>query len=188
MELMTQLEPRLKRLRLSGILQTLEARNRQAIDGQWSHIEFLNRLLEDEVERREQKQLSLRLRRATVNTTKTLENFDFNFNPNLNRQQVLQVASGDFIRQRHNALICGPTGVGKTHLAQALAHEACRQGFGFSELLCGLAAKANNSQSKMSIVGNAKSDPFQNSNFAIHPLNKPARNAMFKEIDNFLLP
>ena len=129
MELMTQLEPRLKRLRLSGILQTLEARNRQAIDGQWSYIEFLNRLLEDEVERREQKQLALRLRRATVNTTKTLENFDFNFNPSLNRQQVLQVASGDFIRQRHNALICGPTGVGKTHLAQALAHEACRQGF-----------------------------------------------------------
>jgi DNA replication protein DnaC len=129
MELMMQLEPRLKRLRLSGILQTLEARNRQAIDGQWSYIEFLNRLLEDEVERRQQKQLSLRLRRATVNTTKTLENFDFNFNPSLNRQHVLQVASGDFIRQRHNALICGPTGVGKTHLAQALAHEACRQGF-----------------------------------------------------------
>ena len=129
MELMMQLEPQLKRLRLSGMLQTMEARNRQAIDGKWSYIEFLNRLLEDEVERREQKQLSLRLRRATVNTTKTLENFDFNFNPNLNRQQVLQVASCDFIRRHHNVLICGPTGVGKTHLAQALAHEACRQGF-----------------------------------------------------------
>jgi len=129
MELMHQLTPHLKQLRLSGILQTLEARNRQAVDGQWSYIEFLSRLLEDEVERRAQKQLALRLRRAAVNTTKTLEGFDFTFNPSLRRQQVMEVASCDYIRRRRNVLICGPTGVGKTHLAQALAHEACRQGF-----------------------------------------------------------
>jgi len=129
MELMTQLTPRLKRLRLSGILQTLEVRNQQAIEGQWSYIEFLDRLLEDEVARREQKQLALRLRRASVNTVKTLETFDFSFNPSLNRQQVLQIASCDFIRQHHNVLLCGPTGTGKTHLAQAIGHEACRQGY-----------------------------------------------------------
>lgn len=129
MELMHQLTPYLKQLRLSGILETLEVRNRQAIDGHWSYVEFLSRLLEDEVDRRGQKQLLLRLRRATVNTTKTLETFDFAFNPNLNRQQLLQLASCDYIRQKHNVLICGPTGVGKSHLAQALAHEACRLGF-----------------------------------------------------------
>lgn len=129
MELRHQLTPHLTKLRLSGILQTLEARNRQAIDGQWSYIEFLARLLEDEVERRAQKQLLLRLRRAAVNSTKTLESFDFSFNPAINRQQVLQLASCDFIRQQRNVLICGPTGTGKTHLAQALVHEAARQGF-----------------------------------------------------------
>ena len=126
---MHQLAPHLKQLRLSGILETLEARNRQALDSQWSYVEFLSRLLEDEVERRAQKQLALRLRRGAVNTSKTLEGFDFNFNPTLRRQQVMQVASCDYIRQHHNVLICGPTGVGKSHLAQALAHEACRQGF-----------------------------------------------------------
>jgi DNA replication protein DnaC len=129
MELKHQLQPQLKRLRLSGILETLEARNRQAIDGQWSYVEFLSRLLEDEVERRAQKQLVLRLRRSKVNTTKTLEGFDFSFNPNLNRQQVVQLAACDYIREKRNLLICGPTGVGKSHLAQALIHEACRQGF-----------------------------------------------------------
>jgi DNA replication protein DnaC len=129
MELMHQLAPHLRQLRLSGILETLEARNRQAIDDQWSYVDFLARLLEDEVERRAQRQLALRLRRAAVNTTKTLEGFDFNFNPTLRRQQVMQIASGDYIRQHHNVLLCGPTGVGKTHLAQALAHKACRQGF-----------------------------------------------------------
>jgi len=129
MELSHQIIPGLKRLRLSGILETLDVRNDQAIDGRWSYIEFLARLVEDEVERREQKQLGLRLRRAALDTTKTLEGFDFNFNPMINRQQVLDLAACTYIRQKRNVLICGPTGVGKTHLAQALAHEACRRGY-----------------------------------------------------------
>lgn len=129
MELNAHLTPKLKQLRLSGILATLEARHRQALDGQWSYVEFLERLLEDEVERRAQKQLALRLRRATLNTTKTLEGFDWSFNPTVSRQQILQLASGDYLRRKRNVLVCGPTGVGKSHLAQALAHEACRQGF-----------------------------------------------------------
>jgi DNA replication protein DnaC len=126
-ELKHQLTTQLRLLRLSGVLETLEARNRQAIDDKWSYLEFLSRLFEDEVERRAQKQLRLRLRRGALNTTKTLEGFDFTFNPNLNRQQVLELASCEFIRQKHNLLICGPTGVGKSHLAQALGQEAARQ-------------------------------------------------------------
>lgn len=128
MELKHQLTPQLKHLRLSGILETLDARNRQAIEGKWSYVEFLSRLLEDEVERRTQKQLTLRLRRAALNTTKTLETFDFAFNPTISRQHILALAACDYIREHRNVLICGPTGVGKSHLAQALAQEACRQG------------------------------------------------------------
>jgi len=124
-----QLIPFLKRLRLSGILETLEVRNQQAVEGRGTYVEFLARLLEDEVERRAQKQLALRIRRAAINTTKTLEGFDFNFNPSINRQQVLELTTGAYIRQKRNVLICGPTGVGKTHLAQALTHEACRRGY-----------------------------------------------------------
>lgn len=129
MELKHQLTPHLKHLRLSGILETLDDRHRQAVEGKWSYIEFLERLLQDEVERRGQKQLNLRLRRATLTTTKTLESFDFGFNPTINRQQILALAAGDYIRDKRNVILCGPTGVGKSHLAQALGHEACRRGY-----------------------------------------------------------
>jgi DNA replication protein DnaC len=129
MELNHQVGAQLKLLRLSGVLETLEGRQRQAIEGKWSYVDFLARLLEDEIERRAQKQLSLRVRRSSVNTTKTLEGFDFSFNPSVNRQQILALASGDYLRQKRNVLICGPSGVGKSHLAQALGHEACRQGY-----------------------------------------------------------
>lgn len=124
-----QLEPYLRRLRLSGILETLPVRTQQAITEQWSYVEFLARLVQDEAERREHKALGLRLRRAQVNTTKTLETFDFGFNPTINRQQVFDLATCSFIRQKRNALICGQTGTGKTHLIHAIAHEAARQGF-----------------------------------------------------------
>jgi len=129
MDLKHQLAGQLRQLRLSGVLETLEARNRQAIDDKWSYQEFLSRILEDEVERRAQKQLQLRLRRGALNSTKTLESFDFNFNPHLNRQQILELASCEYVRQKRNLLVCGPTGVGKTHLSQALAQAAARQGF-----------------------------------------------------------
>ena len=114
MELTHQLESPLKRLRLSGILDTLTTRNQQAIDGQWSYVDFLSRLLEDEVARREHKQLALRVRRAALNTAKTLEAFDFSFNPTIHRQRILDLAAGDYLRHARNVLLCGPTGVGKT--------------------------------------------------------------------------
>ena len=124
-----QLVPKLKALRLSGILATLEVRNRQAIEDQLSHVEFLERLLEDEVERRAQKQLDLRLRRAAFTTEKTLEGFDWTFNPTINRQQILDLATGQWVERKEACLLVGPSGTGKSHLAQALGHEACRRGY-----------------------------------------------------------
>jgi len=127
--LLAQLSTPLKRLRLSGILDTLDVRTQQAIAEQWSYPEFLSRLVQDEVERRGQKQLDQRIRRSGINTTKTLETFDFTFNPSINRQQIFDLATCAFLHQRRNVLLCGQTGVGKSHLAQALAHQAARQGF-----------------------------------------------------------
>jgi DNA replication protein DnaC len=128
-EVKQHLIPKLKHLRLSGILDTLDVRSQQAVDEHWTYAEFLERLLEDEVERRQQKQLAMRLRRAELASDKTLETFDFTFNPTINRQRVYDLATCQFIREKRNVLLCGQTGVGKTHLAQAIAHAACRQDF-----------------------------------------------------------
>lgn len=129
MSVSQQLAPALKQLRLSGILETLDVRNQQAIGEQWTYLEFLTRLVQDEVERRAHKQLDLRVRRSGIATAKTLETFDFTFNPTISRQQLFDLGTCAFVRERRNVLICGQTGVGKSHLAQALAHEAARQGF-----------------------------------------------------------
>jgi DNA replication protein DnaC len=123
-----ELSPYLKQLRLSGILDSLEARNRQAIDGKLAYTEFLALLIQDEVARREQKKFALRLRRATFRATKTLEQFDFERLPRLNRALVTELATGRYIAERVPVLIVGPCGTGKSHIAQALGHCAVRQG------------------------------------------------------------
>jgi DNA replication protein DnaC len=124
-----ELTPLLRRLRLSGVLETLEVRNRQAIEERISYVDFIGMVLNDEHERREQKKLSTRLRRGTFDVTKTLEVFDWEFNAQINRKQWFDLATCRFIEAKENVLIVGPTGVGKSHLSQSLAHEACRRGY-----------------------------------------------------------
>lgn len=123
-----ELTPQLKQLRLSGILDSLEARNRQALDGKLAYTEFLSLLIQDEVARREQKKFQMRLRRASFRTTKTLEQFDFERLPKLNRTLVHELATGRYLAERAPVLIVGPCGTGKSHLGQALGHCAIRQG------------------------------------------------------------
>ena len=123
-----ELAPQLKQLRLSGILDSLDARNRQALDGKLAYTEFLSLLIQDEVARGEQKKFQMRLRRATFRTTKTLEQFDFERLPKLNRTLVHELATGRYLAERAPVLIVGPCGTGKSHLGQALGHCAIRQG------------------------------------------------------------
>ena len=122
------LVPVLKRLKLSGVLQTMELRTSQAVEDGLSYPEYLYRLLKDEVERREGKQLQQRLRRASFDSMKTLEDFDFAFNPGVPKSKVIDLATTGFVRSKHNVLVVGPTGVGKSHLAQALGVRACQAG------------------------------------------------------------
>lgn len=119
----------LKKLRLSGVLQSLDIRTRQATEDDVSHVEFLYRVLTDEVERRESKQLDLRLRRAAFEHAKSLEDFDFTFNAKIPKAKVLDLATCAFIEKKENICIVGQTGVGKSHIAQAIGHRACLRGY-----------------------------------------------------------
>lgn len=126
---MPELIPMLKELRLSGVLDSLEQRNRQAIEQKITYADFLAMVVQDEIARRAQKRLSLALRRANFRNQKTIEDFDFSFNPSINRPLIMDLASCRFIEEKVSVFIVGPCGTGKSHLAQALGHCAVRKGY-----------------------------------------------------------
>ena len=120
---------KLKNLKMGGMLETLELRLRQCQDEHLGYIEFLEFLLEDELQRRANKKLESRVIHAHFEEVKTLETFNFEFNPKIPSRQIMDLATCQFIERKEWALFIGPVGVGKSHLIQALGHQACRLGY-----------------------------------------------------------
>ncbi len=119
----------LKQLRLSALAQTLSLRLQEAAANRLSHAEFLELILRDELNVREQRKISRRTQAAEFTALKSLEDFDWRFNPSISRKDIYELAAGHFIRAATDALFVGPPGVGKSHLAQAIGYEAIKQGF-----------------------------------------------------------
>lgn len=119
--------PKLRELKLSGMLETLSARTQLAQEKDLAPAEFLALLLDDEIERREQGRLLRQEREAGFESQKRLSQFDFSVVPRLNRSEVLEMASCQFITRHENWLIYGPTGTGKSHLSTAIGLEAIKQ-------------------------------------------------------------
>lgn len=128
MSVSDDLIPILKKLRLSGILQTLDLRTKEAVEASLSHSEFLFRLCSDEVERRESKQRELRMRRASFDCLKRIEDFEWSFNPQIPKAKIVDLATCNFVERKENVILTGPAGVGKSHIAQAIGERACRMG------------------------------------------------------------
>ena len=118
-----------RQLRLSGLAGSLALRVQEATSHQLPHVQFLELLLQDELNVRAQRQLERRKKAAGFRDLKPLEDFDWNFNPSIKRSQIFDLATGQFIRQHRAILLLGPPGVGKSFLAQALGHAAIRAGF-----------------------------------------------------------
>jgi len=122
-----QLKSQLKALKLSGIADTLELRIMEAQNNQLAFTELLAMILNDEIETRQNRKLQRLITHARLDAGKTLESFDFSFNPSINASIIRELATCRFIEKGENIFLLGPTGTGKTHLAQAISHMACRK-------------------------------------------------------------
>ena len=120
------LQPRLRQLKLSGMRDAIAARTEEARARQFDPLEFLALLLDDELARREADGVARRIRQARFDEVCDLRDFDWGYNPEIPKGRIWEFASGRYIDERSSILVCGPTGVGKSFIAQALGVEACR--------------------------------------------------------------
>lgn len=175
---MPEISPMLKQLRLSGILDSLEIRNRQAIDEKLAYTEFLALLLQDETARRTNKKLNQRLRKAGFQPNKTIESFDFTFNLAIDKKLIMDLATCQFMSEKVPVLIAGPCGTGKSHIAQAIGHSAVRVEkdvlFTTQAKMLGQlhAAKATNSYDRK-LKSLIKADLLIIDDFGLKPLQSP---------------
>jgi DNA replication protein DnaC len=119
----------LKQLRLSGLATSLDVRLSEAAGNRLDHAEFLELILQDELNVRSSRQIGRRVKAAMFRETKNLDEFDFSFNTSIKRKQIHDLAGGQFIRDKADVLLLGPPGVGKSFLVQAIGHQAIKSGF-----------------------------------------------------------
>ncbi len=124
-----ELESSLRALRLSGIADRLTIRAQQARAENLGPIDFLTLLVHDELERRRDRLVERRIKSAEFRDRKTLDTFNWSFNAGVDRALIFELATGRFIEQHEDVLILGNAGVGKSHLAQAIAMAAIHAGF-----------------------------------------------------------
>jgi len=125
-----ELERSLRQLRLGGMAAVLETRLHQAQAEAMAPIDLIACLVSDELTRRADRLLERRRKQAAFrDPDKSLDNFDFHFNPKMNRSLVFDLATGNFIAKREDALFVGPGGTGKSHLAQAIGQAVILQGY-----------------------------------------------------------
>ena len=125
-----EIDKALRKLRLSGMANTLETRLLEAQTERMPPLDFLSQLVSDELERRGDRLIERRIKNAAFRDPgRKLDDFDFDFNRKMDRRLVFELATARFISRAEDALFLGPPGTGKSHLAQAIGHAAILQGW-----------------------------------------------------------
>ncbi len=122
---MERIAENLSRLRLPRAQELVSSIAEEAQGKGESHLAFLDRLLMEEVSAKEERRLKTSLKIAGLPFAKTIEEYDFGFHESLDKRTVMSLFDLDFIGKKENVIFLGPPGVGKTHLATALAIKAC---------------------------------------------------------------
>ena len=128
MNTLANIKTQARSLRLSGLILSLELRLQEAVANRLPHEQFLELLLQDEIDLRAGRKIQRSTRHADFRDTRRLADFDFSFNPDIPRARIMQLATSQWVRDARDVLLIGPPGVGKSHLAQALGVEAVRAG------------------------------------------------------------
>jgi DNA replication protein DnaC len=125
----TELERALRALRLSGMGATLQARALAVASHEMDFVEAFSWLVQDELDRRRSRLLDRRYALSGLTERKDLKDFDWSYNARLPRREVLELATLKFIDAKEDALLLGPPGTGKSHVAKALALLAVGRGY-----------------------------------------------------------
>jgi DNA replication protein DnaC len=127
---LVELDSALRKLRLSGMADAMEARLRQAQTEKMVPLDIVSALVSDELLRRQDRLFERRTKLARFrDPDRSLASFDFDFNKKMNRALVYELATAGFVGQREDALFLGPPGTGKSRLAQAIGRAAIQQGY-----------------------------------------------------------
>lgn len=179
--------PKLKQLYLSGMVETLDERAQMAQMQNLTPVDFLALLLDDEIDRRNQRKTARLERAAGFEQTKLLSQFDFSAVPGLDRSLVLDLSTCQFIHKKQNWLVCGGAGVGKSHLATAIGYEAIKRdltvlNFATTDLLSQLAKARADGSHAMRMHKIVRCDLLILDDFGLRPMTEQGADDLYEII------
>lgn len=183
-----QLKSLITSLKLSGLADNLELRLIEAEQSQLSYTELLTMIFNDEIEKRNNRRLKRLITKAKLKSNQTLEHFDFSFNPSINAAAIRELATCGFVDKGENIFFIGPTGVGKTHLAMAIAHSACRRNinvlnFNFNDLFIELIKADVNNKLDLLLKSIIKTDLLIIDDFAFKKINQQQTELLYTIVE-----
>ncbi len=119
---------KLKYCKLSGMIDVFDRVLEEALDKELNHLEFFEMLLDEEVINRENRRYNRLLKNACFPTIKTIDTFDFSKAPFLNKKEIMELFTLDFLNDNQNIIFIGDQGTGKTHIVTSIGVETCKQG------------------------------------------------------------